>query len=836
MVESLSDFMKKFYFLLVLFIASCNSTKHVLEDEHLLAKNSIYVDSVKYRKTDLDKYVLQKPNPKFLGLPFGLYIHNLGNREALSSAKEWGLENIRTYNFIKNVFSEKQSIAYANYWIQLNQWLLNYEKPAIINMFKVNSTKANLEAYYKNQGYFNVQVTSSITRNTNKKAKVAYHISPGIVTTLDTISLNIESPLLDSIFKKTRSTILLKKGSHYNDQVFRREAKRMVKLFRNNGIYRFNEAAIGFYVDSTRQKNTINVDYIIDKGRVVDKGNGRYKTEPFKIYNIRHINVFTDYTFARKDEKYNDTVTYKGIHFYAHDKLKYNPKYLSQSIFFKPKDIYKDTLRTLTRNHLKSLKNFKTTNISFQKIYQEEDLLDMDVYLTPTDKYTLGIETELTHSNIRDIGASLKFSRTDRNLFKGSELLKISLLGSYFIAVNGPGFEIGADASLEIPRFVAPFGLSKVVPKRMSPRTFYSLGSSFQKNIGLDRQTFTFLSDYQWKSDRKKTIQIELFNTQYIQNLNVSRYFDIYRSEFTTLQNINAIYPATNQPLSTNINVQASDVLRFVGTVSRDTSFRDNNREDYDNVKNIFNRYKIITSNFLIPTLAYSFIYNNQTNVKDNSFSFFKIRLANAGNILGLLSKKKNSDDKTTFLDIPLAQYFKTDFEYKKFWEINANSVVGFRAFSGAIFTYDNSDIPFTRSYFAGGSNDIRAWQTYELGPGSSTSGLEFNVGSFKFLTSAEYRFGIFGSLKGALFVDAGNIWDITRGEFVDEASKFTGFSSFKNIAVGTGIGARVDFDFLVIRLDLGFKTYEPYLNGKRWFQNFDLSNSVLNLGINYPF
>jgi hypothetical protein len=464
----------------------------------------------------------------------------------------------------------------------------------------------------------------------------------------------------------------------------------------------------------------------------------------------------------------------------------------------------------------------------------------MDVYLTPIDKYTLGIESELTHSNIREIGTSLKFSRTDRNLFKGAELLKLSLLGSYFIAVNGPGWELGADASLEIPRFVAPFGLSSVVPKRMSPRTLYSLGSSFQRNIGLDRQTFTFLSDYQWQFNSKKTIQLELFNTQYIQNLNVSRYFDIYRSEFSTLNTIASIYDSLNgtnfAPLSEDINEQSVESLNFIRTATGNDTFRINNREEYNSINNIFDRYKIITSDFLIPTLAYSFTYNNQTDVKDNSFSFFKMRLANSGNFLGLLSNQKNDDNKTTFLDIPLAQYFKTDFEYKKFWNTGLSSVFGIRTFVGAIFTYDNSDIPFTRSYFAGGSNDIRAWQTYELGPGSSTSGLEFNVGSFKFLTSAEYRFGVFGKLKGALFVDAGNIWDITGGEFVEEEAKFSGLSSFEDIAIGTGIGARVDFDFLIIRLDLGFKTYEPYLSGNRWFQNYDLSNSVLNLGINYPF
>ncbi|MGY8911124.1 MAG: BamA/TamA family outer membrane protein, partial [Flavobacteriales bacterium] len=165
-----------------------------------------------------------------------------------------------------------------------------------------------------------------------------------------------------------------------------------------------------------------------------------------------------------------------------------------------------------------------------------------------------------------------------------------------------------------------------------------------------------------------------------------------------------------------------------------------------------------------------------------------------------------------------------------------SNSVFGFRTFLGAIITYDNSDIPFTKSYFAGGSNDIRAWQTYELGPGSRNSGLEFNIGDFKFLTSAEYRFDVVGRLKGALFVDAGNIWDISGSDFVEEDAKFTGFSSLKNIAVGSGFGARLDFNFLIIRFDVGFKTYEPYLQDSKWFKNYNFNSAVYNIGINYPF
>ena len=491
------------YFLLIIILVSCNSTKHVAEDEHLLTQNYIFIDSVKNKNNDLQKYILQKPNPRFLDLPFALYFHNIGNHEKPKTPSEWGKKNPRSYNFIKNIFSEKQSIGYAKSFIGLNNWFLKYQGPEIINKKKVKRTSNNLLAYYKTQGYFKSKVDTVVNEYNNKKATVEYHITKGRATFLDTINLKIESTVLDSIYKNANISSLLKSGDQYNDKTFRNEASKVLKLFRNNGVFHFTESALGFYVDSTRTDYKTNVDFLISGSRLEEKS-GNYINTPYKVQKVTEINVTTDYSFTKKGEPILDSIKYKGINFLAHDKIKYNPKYLAQSIFLKPNGIYKDTLRNLTRNHLKSLKNFKSTNIKFSQIPGTDNELKMDILLAPIEKYTLGLETEITHSNIRNIGSSAKFSITNRNAFRGAELLKLSFLGSYFNSNNGPGWEIGADASLEFPRFVAPFGLSKLVPKEMSPRTLFSIGSSFQKNIGLDRQAFTFLSDYKWQYNSKK--------------------------------------------------------------------------------------------------------------------------------------------------------------------------------------------------------------------------------------------------------------------------------------------------------------------------------------------
>jgi len=837
--------MKKifFYSLLILFISGCSSVKRVKDSDYLLTQNTIVINDKKSNNTDLIELLVQKPNSKTLGLPLSLYFYNLGDNNKPKKASDWGTLKPKTYNFIKNVFSEKQSISFANSMIRLNNWFLkNGQAPITIDDKKIKKTINNLTAYHKNRGYFRVEVSSNKKLLNTKKGEIDYIINTGRPTYIDSIRTKIKSPVLDSLYQSKKAMSYLKTGDQFIESNFIKEAKRITSLFRNNGIYHFTENDLGYYNIDTASTNNYktNIDLVIfDKKRVL-KSNGDYILKPYKIQKIRKVTVYTDYSFSKKDTPNLDSVNYKGITFLAHKKIKYNPKLLSESIFVKPNDVYADSLRNLTRKHLKSLRNFKVINIKYEPVDSLNNQLDVSILLTPLDKFSLDLETELTHSNIRDLGVSAKFSIVNRNIFKGAEIFKLSFLSSFFNASQDANkeeqffnsWEIGADMSLEIPRFVAPFGINKLVPKRMSPKTIFSLGTSIQQNIGLDRETVTALMSYKWQYNAKKTIQLDIFNTQYVRNLRIGNYFDIYNSEYVKLNSIAKEF--FNDP---NYNLERrQETVTFMRTVFNDLDFLANNPDSYRNNLNILDRYNIITSDFLIPTIAYSFTYNNQSDFRDNNFSFFKIIVANSGNIGGLLSNKRNNNNRKTIFNIPLAQYFKTDIEYKKFWEIDDTSVIGFRSFVGAIIPYDNSAIPFTKSYFAGGSNDIRAWQTYDLGPGNRNSGLEYNIGSLKFLTSAEYRFDLFGSLKGALFVDAGNIWDITNSIFAEEEAKFNGVNSFKEIAVGSGFGLRYDFSFLVFRLDLGFKMHEPYLETNKWFRNYNFSNAVYNIGINYPF
>ena len=559
--------MKKlsFFLIIILLLVSCNTVKRVGENEHLLTDVAVFVDSLKNKDENITRFVIQKPNTKTLGVvPFPLYFYNLGNKKYPKSPSQWGIEYPKTYNTVKSIFSEKQSISFAKTFIGFNNWFLNGgEAPVIINEKKTEKTVKNLRTYFTTIGYFKSKVTSKIEKNEDKKGTIAYYIEKGKPLFLDSIKTQIESPELDSIYKLKQDKSFLKTGDQYNETNFVNEAERITRLFRNNGGYYFSNSSIGFYnIDSASTNYKTNVLLKISDRIIENQGN--YSTRDFKIQKINDVKVITDYSYNTRGEPYRDSISYKGLTYLAHKKIKYNPKYLSESLFIKKDSIYSDSLSNLTRSHIKTLNNFKGINITYNQVEGTNNELNATIFLTPIERYTLGLDTELTHSNIRNIGVAGKFSLINRNTFRGAEVFKASVSGSWFNSNNGPGYEIGTDISTEIPRIVAPFGLSKLIPKRMFPKTIFSVGTSIQKNIGLDRQTFSVLADYEWQHSQKVKKELEIFNTQYIRNFNVSNYFDIYTSEFNKLNTIAQVYNnGSNFPLDNNPK-NPNQILSFI--------------------------------------------------------------------------------------------------------------------------------------------------------------------------------------------------------------------------------------------------------------------------------
>lgn len=832
------------FILFIIVIISCNATKRVPDGEYMLEKNNVIVNGKKTTKQEVYSYLRQKPNAKVLGFPFALHIYNWGNPDYEVRFRKLPKKE----KLLTNLFSEKQVKALEKTYKGINEWFLkNGNPPVISDSLQIIKSVNSLYDYYVSKGYFDNKVTFEEHKKDNKKAIVDYLITTNKPYFIDTIATQINSPVLDSIYNLSKEKSFVKKGEQIDYSNFEKEEKRLIELFRNSGIYHFNRNTVRFWLDTLNPSHTVDISLKIPD-RVIEKNDSLYNT-PYKIQKINKINIFTDFLFTTKNRKPKDSISYKGYTFYANDKIKYNPKYLANAIIIQKDSIYKDSERDLTRKYLRELQNFRpSVDIKYQEI--NADSLIANIYLTPLKKHTIGFDTEIYSSSIKPLGLLGKFSWLNRNIFKGAEILELSFQGSFIntskdVSDNSRFFnawEIGTSASLKIPRILFPANTNHIIPKKMTPKTNIDVSVNLQRNIGLDRQNITGGIDYTWQSSKTTSHKFELLNVQYINNLRIEKYFDIFNSESRKLDSIAFGQQFNNiVPLPEELNNDGNIInpLNYLNRIlNTENNFDINNPTEFLEAQKINERRKILIEDVLVPVISYAYNFNNRENFNDNSFSTFTGRVISSGSVTSAFVKKPSDGSRKKLFGLPVAQYLKTEFEYKKYWSVNRNTSLVYRGFIGAAIPFGNSDdIPFSRSYRAGGSNDIRAWRTFKLGPGSEANSLEFNTGSLKLTTNLEYRFKLFNNIYSALFIDAGNIWDITNSNVISNKGKFNGFSSLKDIAVGSGFGVRYDFSFLVFRFDTGFKTYEPYLlSSNKWLKNYNFKNAVFNIGINYPF
>jgi len=829
-----------FFALYLTLLASCNTLKYVPDNENLLIKNSIYVNDKKKSESELNDFLVQRPNQSTLGIPLSLHFYNIGNPDFEKTFEEWMISHPKKYNSYENLFSKKQTLIVYNTKKGINNWFINKgQAPVIYDEKKTKKSVKSLKDYYISKGFFEAKTNFENNQIKEKQVAIDYKIITNKQYYIDSITTEIESPILDSIYQLKKDQSIIKRGNPFVFDDFDNEENRLVSLFRNSGIYHYKKNSMGFWTDSITQ--SYNKDVILKiPNRIVNNNDSLYKI-PYKVQKVKEINVYTDFSIKNRGEKFKDSVNYKGYNFYSYGKLKYKPKFLVNSLFITPNGDYKDSERNTTRSHLRKLKSF-SSSIDINYIENEDESLTAGIFLKPLKKFALSFDLDATTSNIKPFGILGKASLLGRNMFKGSEILELAFQGSFLNVSNDASnssqffnaWEVMSSASLKFPRIVFPVSTSSLIPKYMAPSTDLNANLSFQKNIGLDRQTITAGMAYSWKSTKITGHRIDILNLQYIKNQNIDNYFYIYDSEY---EKLNQVYMDHN--LGEELPKDNDVILSFIDTALDPANDYDElYPEDYNTVSDVDERRGILIEDVMVPAISYSFVYNTRKNIKDNNFSYFTARFVSAGGLTSAIIKDTNEDGQKVLFDVPIAQYIKTEFEYKKYWELRKDNILVFRTFVGAAMPYGNSTtIPFSRSYSAGGSNEIRAWRTFDLGPGAERNTLEYNVSTFKLVTNLEYRFRMSNKIYSALFIDAGNIWDITDSNLVSEEAKLKNFSSLKNIAVGSGFGIRYDFGFLVFRFDIGFKTYEPYLlSDGKWFVNYNFGNAVYNIGINYPF
>ncbi|MFA9189763.1 BamA/TamA family outer membrane protein [Flavobacterium sp. FZUC8N2.13] len=840
------------FILIGIIISACNAEKRVPEGKQLLVKNQILVNGKKINDEDIHNQLYQKPNSTLLGYRLRLNLYNLANLNPDSTYQAKFTNNPGKYERKAKWLSAKQVDRLGKSFLYngIHEFLKKTgEPPIIIDSSRTQKSLSRLRYYYFNNGYFDVKVNSEQDTLSLKRGSVKYEITTNEAYVLDSIRTNISSPELDSLYTITKENTLIESGKQYKTLDFSDEKNRLTTYFRNHGAYYFQPTSIVFDIDTIGKKNKANVNINISDYSYQD--NDSTKTEDFKLYKISSVNIYTDYLPNTSKQNITDSISYQNFNLYSREKLKYKPHAITDAIFITKGSEFADYKTVLTSRYLTNLKIFNPPSIQYEVDKKDtlRNSLIAKIYLTPRKKYSFQASFDLTHSNIQDIGISFSPSVSIRNIFNGAETLEISTranIGSSRDLANPNNqffnvSEYGVDLKLNFPRIFMPFSTEKIIPKSMIPSTLIGVGYATQKNIGLDKENFTGTFTYNWNPKRFNTARFDLFNIQFVRNLNAQNYFNVYGSSYNALNEIAKTYPANTEYFEDgNLKIESgtTDFTRDVLEGNQNFTPSDN---DLREVRSIEERRVRLTENDFILATNFSFTKTTKTDLADNNFYLFKTKIESAGSLLSLIgnatSLKKNQNGNRELFNLEYSEYIKTEFDFIKHWDLSHEKVLAIRTFFGIAIPFGNSNyIPFSRSYFSGGSNDNRSWQPYSLGPGRSGATNDFNEANMKIAVSAEFRFKILGDLKGAIFADAGNIWNVFDN-VIDEKSTFNNLSSLEDTALGSGFGLRYDLNFFVVRFDFGFKTYNPAdESGKKWMRDYNFANTVLNFGINYPF
>ncbi len=845
----------KISFLIVIgiFISACNAVKRVPNSKQLLVSNKIIIDGKNNKNDIVETLLSQKPNSQILGFKFRLNLYNLAklNPDSIYKAKFIASpDKLKRQSWL---LSEKQVKRKGKsfFYFGIHNFLKSTgEAPVILDNFKTEKSVLRLKTFYFQKGYFNNIVDAKTDSVGTKRASVRYIVSLGNASAIDSIRTNIESPALDSLYKINQSQSIIKSGKIYNSSDFDNEKNRITTHFRNSGAYDFQSSNVLFVMDTVGTKGKVNVLLQI-KNQVLRSGDSSI-TRPFHLYKISRVNIYTDLP-TPENKTIADSITYKNFHLYGYQKIKYRPKAITDAVFINQGGYFSDVKENLSRRYLTNLRIFNFPSINyFDDLNVENGHAKVArIILKPLPKFRFTWNTDVLHSNIQQFGLAGGLSIAVRNVFNRAETFEIT-------ARANPGFsrdlanpknnffnilEYGIDLKLNFPRILFPFETEKIISKAMIPSTVLNLGFAKQENIGLDRENFIGSMYYSWTPKQKNTARFDLFNIQYVNNINTANYFNVYNSSYEALNELAKIYNTKpeyfDNNVARNLTIAENGADGFINDVLNGTI--PTSTEAFKSIRSIEERRRRLTENNLIFATSFQFTKTTSDGRGDANFYTIKSKIEAAGNVLSLFTAASkeidNSINKKKIFGIEFSQYIKGEIEYIKHWDLKNDKVFATRTFVGLAVPYGNSDnIPFVRSYFAGGPNDIRAWQPYSLGPGGSGAINDFNEANLKITTSAEFRFKIVNDLKGALFIDAGNIWNVFDN-VTDKPSIFENLNSLKNIAVGSGIGLRYDLNFFVFRADLGYKTYNPSnIVNDRWFSDFSFSKTVLNIGINYPF
>jgi len=782
---------------LIALVISCSPTKTLTQDEYLLNSNRIKTKLHSLDRDEINAIIKQKPNKKLFGF-FRFYLH--------------------AYNYAKskNVIVKKDTSRFK-------KWVLNTiaEEPVLLDTVLTKKTVKQLQLFLQKLGYFNAVVTDTIIYH-NKKANIIYTLIGNKPYLFNNIEYQIYNTQLRQLIFSDTSSSLLKKGRLFDQNKIEQERERITRLIRNNGYYNFQNDYVKFLADTALRNNTVNTKIVINN-RLDNADTTHYQ------YYIGKVIIYPEFKVEQRNATYENTATTpEGYTFIFNKKMKLKRDVLTKPIFFEPTKLYSQSDVEETYKRYQNLKVFSNVNLSFEES-SDSILKKIDAYvrLSPVRKQSYSLEVEGTHSS-GNYGIRGNVVYQNKNVFRGAEIfqIKTSLELKQLDVINKTGtqstgekiqnatfntIEIGPEISLNIPRFAFPF-ISPYFSKKAYPKTVFTAAYNYQKNNGYQRNISNVSFAYNWREGKYKQHLITPIDFNYIGITKTPEFEEI-------LQKLKV-----NSPL-------------------------------------ILQSYKPL----LITAIKYSFTYNTQENFKKKFTTYLKVNVETAGNMPTLVNKWRGAErttdadgalgpytifkgiDRLTELEQPYAQYAKLEVDYRKYISFTGNKDLVLRFNGGYAIAYENSKaLPFVKSFFGGGTNDIRAWRARGLGPGNytnPTANTIEKIGDIKLVGNFEYRYKVYKKLNAATFIDIGNIWLRDSDKITGKPNAHFNLTNFYNgIAVGGGFGLRYDFTFFIFRLDIAAKFRNPAAEaGHRWiiFEPKYLSGgnfNFLNIGIGYPF
>jgi hypothetical protein len=687
---------------------------------------------------------------------------------------------------------------------KFKEWLKRAvgEEPVLLDTALTARSSKQIKQYMENIGYYNAEVYDSITYISKHKANVIYNIKTNAPYTFQSLSFSIKDPVIDSIVNAEKKNTLIHTGDNYDRGTIQKERERITAILKNNGYYFFNQQYIAFQIDSSLKSKKVNVYMTVSNPYEKIKDTLTHSgSEHHLQYTISKVFIRTDYNpLDISDTTLLDTVVFNNYYFLSSSK-NYNYRFapVIKNIFFKSGEPYRLADHENTYRALGDLANFRFINIKFEtdteSLARNENSLVCYILLTPLLKQSYKIELEGTY-NGGNMGAAGNFVFTNKNTFKGFETFDLRLKTAFENLQNigiednkkilfFNTYQIGPEARLNIPRVIP---LLQFNDKSIISSTELSVSYNVQQRPEFFRRITDFSAGAIYKF-----------------------------SDYLRFQ----AYPAEINFVSVELDPDFQTQLEDINDPALTSSYEDH----------------------LITDGSYSLIYTTQELNKPKNFIFARLNFEAAGNSIRLIQETlgnvPKNDSSYAIVSNPYSQYIKPDVDLRYYYVPDRHTNVVFRIAGGVGLPYLNSKaLPYEKSFFAGGSNDLRAFFARSIGPGSYYSEEIQQTGEIKINSNLEYRFDIFKILQGAFFVDAGNVW-LTHEDVNRPGAKFEWDRFYKEIAIGGGYGFRFNFTFFIFRYDLGYKFRNPSLpENDRWvINNLKLFHGLTNnLGIGFPF